>query len=376
MNYKKIKLNLENPLSFWSHFSGEERFYWYDRQKEQLIIGAERLCAVKNQTNEYPYLFHTQSFFEGEMRAPWQNMGDETLAFKHYYVKTSHESLYLTCTEPATIEPKKVLEVTHSLTQKEDDFEEWAKLFNQIQKSFKAGESQKIVASREIDFTSSQDFCIESILHKLSKNNPNCFIFAYQKGEKTFLGASPEVLVQKDDDEILSYALAGTISKTEINAAERLLNDPKNQFEHHIVIDKIRAQLLKKTSQVTVEETGLMELKNVYHLRTLLHAKDHSTSLTEWGAHLHPTPALGGEPSDYALNFLRHHEHHERGLYAAPLGIIDGQGNGTLVVGIRSALIEGKTLRAYVGCGIVPYSDVRDEFNETKVKLKTILEAL
>nr|WP_245392070.1 chorismate-binding protein [Lactococcus protaetiae] len=83
-----------------------------------------------------------------------------------------------------------------------------------------------------------------------------------------------------------------------------------------------------------------------------------------------------GEPKDEALNFLRNYETYERGLYAAPIGVIDAKGNGTIVVGIRSALIEGNTLHAYAGCGIVPSSDCLDEFNETKIKLKTILEAL
>ncbi|MDN5473997.1 MAG: isochorismate synthase, partial [Lactococcus lactis] len=206
--------------------------------------------------------------------------------------------------------------------------------------------------------------------------NPNAFIFAYQKGKRIFLGASPEILVQKENDQLLSYALAGTFPKTMENAGQKLLTDPKNLLEHDIVVQKIKRNLLEKAETVTVGTTELMELKNVYHLRTILSAKNSELSLIDWTKQLHPTPALGGEPRHEALEFLRKHENHERGLYAAPLGLIDSKGNGTMIVGIRSALIVDKKLYAYAGCGIIPSSDALEEFRETKVKLKTILEAL
>ncbi|HAP15356.1 MAG TPA: isochorismate synthase, partial [Lactococcus sp.] len=117
-------------------------------------------------------------------------------------------------------------------------------------------------------------------------------------------------------------------------------------------------------------------LKNVYHLQTVLKAKAGEHSLIDWTKHLHPTPALGGHPSRAALDFLRANEKHERGLYAAPLGLIDSQGNGTIIVAIRSALLKDKACYAYAGCGIVAASDCQAEFDETKIKLKTILEAL
>ncbi|MCE2142237.1 isochorismate synthase, partial [Streptococcus thermophilus] len=73
------------------------------------------------------------------------------------------------------------------------------------------------------------------------------------------------------------------------NAGEKLLTDPKNLLEHEIVVQKIKKNLLEKAESVKVGQTGLMELKNVYHLRTLLTAKSSKSSLIDWGKHLHPT---------------------------------------------------------------------------------------
>ena len=379
MNYKKINLTLNQPLSFWANFAESERFFWLDPQKKELVIGAERLKALdikEDDFSDYPYLFHSQTFFDDIKGQLWKDFGGETLAFKHYFVVNKEASYYLTYEKEEKISDFTFQEIKHELLEKTADFSVWEKLFYAIQKNFTDGKSKKIVASREVEFTSSQAFNLESILKKLIKNNPASFIFAYQKGKKIFLGASPEILVQKNNDEILSYALAGTMSKTVENADKKLLTDPKNLLEHDIVVQKIKKNLLEKADSVKVSQTGLMDLKNVYHLRTILRAKAPNLSLIDWAKQLHPTPALGGEPRHEALDFLRKNEEHERGLYAAPLGLIDSKGNGTMIVGIRSALLDGKKLYAYAGCGIIPSSKALDEFNETKIKLKTILEAL
>lgn len=96
----------------------------------------------------------------------------------------------------------------------------------------------------------------------------------------------------------------------------------------------------------------------------------------EWGHILHPTPALGGEPRQAALPLIRQLESYDRGMYAAPFGFMKDMGDGILVVAIRSALVEGDHLYAYAGCGLVDGSDCREEYEETKNKMRTILEAL
>ena len=216
------------------------------------------------------------------------------------------------------------------------------------------------------------------MLNKLVDNNPGCFIFAYEKDGRTFLGASPEILVRHRGKEILSYALAGTAPKEgeDRRTADELLHDPKNLFEHGIVTDAIVDNMKEITSKITVGETGIMELKHLYHLRTTITAEDDTLSLVEWGKRLHPTPAMGGEPRERALQILKDHERHERGMYAAPFGFMKDMGDGILVVGIRSALVIGPKLYAYAGCGIVEQSNVNEEYRETRNKMKTIVEAL
>jgi salicylate biosynthesis isochorismate synthase len=90
---------------------------------------------------------------------------------------------------------------------------------------------------------------------------------------------------------------------------------------------------------------------------------------------LHPTPAMGGVPRAVALGFLAKHES-PRGLYASPIGWLDGAGDGVFAVAIRSALLAPGRARAFAGVGIVRGSEVDREVSETRAKLATTHAAL
>ena len=209
MKYIKNDLILKNPLSFWANFPESERFFWFDPQKEEFVIGAERLRAVdpdKDNLSDIPYLFHSQTFFDDVKGERWKNFGGETIAFKHYFVANKKTSYYLTCDPPKNISEIPLTKIKHQISEKPSDFSDWEELFQAISQNFTDGKSKKIVASRELEFLSQSPFDLESILQNLLENNPNAFIFAYQKEQRIFLGASPEILVQKNGNQLLSYA--------------------------------------------------------------------------------------------------------------------------------------------------------------------------
>jgi menaquinone-specific isochorismate synthase len=65
-----------------------------------------------------------------------------------------------------------------------------------------------------------------------------------------------------------------------------------------------------------------------------------------------------------------------RGLYAGALGWIDSRGDGELLVGLRSALVDGPLATLYAGAGIVAGSDPERELAETELKFRAMQEAL
>ena len=362
------------------NFPNEERVFWVDRQSDRIVVGAKRLATVKDDEDRhnYAYVFYGDTFFETSKDPKWAGMGHEMIAFTHYYIVENGESFYLHAGESVPIEDFEVPRVRHNFKETSDDKAAWDSLMNAIAEGISSGEMTKVVSSREVEFTSDTPYNVASILANLVDNNPNCFIFGYEKDGRTFVGASPEILVRHRGSEILSYTLAGTAPKHGPNAwtKEQLLTDKKNLFEHNIVRDRIVNTMKAITPDVTIGETGIMELAHLYHLRTIITAKDSTKSLVEWAKLLHPTPALGGEPREKALALLQTYEAHERGMYAAPFGFMKDMGDGIVVVAIRSALIKDNVLYAYAGCGVVADSDADEEYAETNNKMRTILDAL
>ncbi|HBC94620.1 MAG TPA: isochorismate synthase [Pelotomaculum sp.] len=380
MKYQKKEVKLDNSLSFWKYFNKEERVLFYNSLNDELIIGAKRLKTFGQgeSYNNYLYIFSSRTFFGSVKDQKWAEFGNETVAFEYYLVEKKGKQTLYYFEDLVEIENLGIKSTEHLYKISADDYEEWKELFTNVYHEISLQKVNKIVISREVKIVCETLVNTESVLKNLLEKNQNSFIFAYFKNGKTFLGATPEILVLKEKNNIISYALAGTILRNDKDDELQkmmLLNDRKNRYEHQIVIDKIADVMRLYIRDVIIDETKILTLKNLHHLQTRIYGKDNST-LSEWVARLHPTPALGGNPTYKALKIIEMHEKHERGLYASPIGIISENGDGIFVAGIRSALICGNMVFAYTGGGIVGKSKCDDEYIETNNKLKTIIESL
>jgi len=380
LKHQKKEIRLDSSLSFWKHFDKEERVLFYNPLNKELIIGAKRLrtFAEGEGFKNYLYVFSSRTFFKSVKDQKWAGFGNETIAFEYYLVEKNGKQTLYYFKDSVEIDNLEIKSYEHPYISSTDDYEEWKELFTNVYHEITLGNVNKVVISREVKIECDTLVNIESVLRNLLEKNQNSFIFAYYKKGKTFLGATPEILVQKEKDNVISYALAGTIArndKDDENQKTRLLNDRKNRYEHQIVLDTIANIMRKFSNEVTVGETKILTLNNLHHLQTRVTSKDNAP-LSEWVTRLHPTPALGGNPVHKALKVIAKYEKHERGLYAAPIGIMNENGDGIFVAGIRSALIQGNIVFAYTGGGIVDQSECEDEYLETNNKLRTIMESL
>ncbi|MBE9063590.1 isochorismate synthase [cf. Phormidesmis sp. LEGE 11477] len=244
----------------------------------------------------------------------------------------------------------------------------------------------KVVLADVMDVEGAQPFDEVRSLQALRQNHPDCTVFSIGNGRgQSFIGASPERLLSITDGRFTTDALAGTISRgvlpsLDIQLAQTLVNSEKEQFEHRLVVEFIVRQL--RSLGLTPEYEALprvLQLLHVQHLHTPISANispPQSISPLDILAKLHPTPAVAGVPHQAACRLIRQYETFDRGLYAAPLGWIDTQGNSEFVVGIRSALLNGQKARLYAGAGIVAGSEPAKELAEIKLKLQALLNAL
>ncbi len=124
-------------------------------------------------------------------------------------------------------------------------------------------------------------------------------------------------------------------------------------------------------------EPQLVRVANIQHLATPIRAQlSRPVGVLELAGHMHPTPAVGGEPSDVARRLIPALEGLDRGWYAGPVGWTDINGDGELAVVLRCALLQGRLARCYAGVGVVRDSQPAQELAETELKLGALLPVL
>ena len=244
------------------------------------------------------------------------------------------------------------------------------------------GEIAKAVIARDIFVETDSPFNVHAILLQLKSN----FGSSYRYLIDGLIGASPELLIAVNGQDVRSHPLAGTVARTgdpetDHQLAIELIASTKNQLEHRIVIDMVHDTLLPWCSYLDWQpEPSIVEVANVQHLGTEISGRlsEPKVSVLELAYALSPTPALGGHPRKESLAQIKKVEGFERGRYGGAVGYVDANGDGIFAVTIRCAeLNEDRTqARLFAGGGIVGDSDPDSELAETQAKFKAMLAAI
>ncbi|KAB2338923.1 isochorismate synthase [Cytobacillus depressus] len=431
------EINQIDPLTFFiaghEAFFGE-RFFWKDPPDETFIIGmgicnqiqsdqaADRFFHVENEwkqliddaivMNRYktnavgPLMFGGFSFDPLKEKSKlWDKFSDSQFHIPTFMYSEIEGKAYLTtnviCTqndgesliEKLNTERQALFTALHDIQTKEihqlkEEIEispdEWKENVHSIVKELKQGSQlEKVVLARETRLYFDKPVQVEMVLAQLLEFQKESFIFAFESNGDCFIGASPERLIKKSSESLVTTCLAGSIArgKTEKEdkmLGEELLNDPKNQIEHQFVVQMIKEAMEEVCEEVILpEKTHLLKMRDIQHLHTPVIGKaNEDTSLLLLVDRLHPTPALGGMPKQAAVEKIRKVEKLDRGFYGAPLGWLDYQGNGEFAVSIRSGLIQKDEASIFAGCGVVKDSNPESEYIETKIKFRPMLTAL
>lgn len=247
----------------------------------------------------------------------------------------------------------------------------------------RAGEVEKVVLAREVQVHAPVAHDPGAVFGVLRDAFPGCFVYAVGRGEATFVGATPELLVRRDGERASTVALAGSTRRSadpavDDHLGEALLRSDKNRGEQAIVTRRIARALRPHSVWVTAApEPVVVRVANIQHLATPIRAQLSrplgAIALTEL---LHPTPAVGGEPFEVAERLIPQLEGFDRGWYAGPVGWTDANGDGEMCVALRCALLRGAIAHCYAGVGVVRDSDPAAELAETEVKLQALLPVL
>lgn len=430
------KVDHIEPLAFFSAGQKKylgERFYWKD-PSDDIFISGLGICKLIHCDQNSDRFFHVEKewkkaiengiiyndfheagtgplMFGGFSFDPikkktqlWSKFSDALFHMPKYLLTKVNGQYYLTtnvlCTqhddlsiaERVFLERQQILSSVHqpkkvkdaAINKKEEvNPENWKETVRKLVSHLKNGELKKAVLARELRLYFNDDVPIEGVLKRLLTEQRESYTFAFESNGDCFIGASPERLVKKEGKKLYSTCLAGSIArgKTEEEdeqLGQTLLGDDKNLMEHQFVVEMIKDAMEQVCEQVELpDHPVLMKMRDIQHLFTpVVGISKSQSSLFQLVDRLHPTPALGGFPKQDAVEMIREIEELDRGLYGAPVGWIDNNGNGEFAVAIRSALIQGNEASLFAGCGIISDSDAESEYSETKVKFKPMLSAL
>jgi menaquinone-specific isochorismate synthase len=239
----------------------------------------------------------------------------------------------------------------------------------------RAGHLSKVVLARDMIAVADAPIDPRVLLRRLADRFPSCYTFACAG----LVGATPELLVRRFGGQVESLVLAGTIARGDgDDSAATLFASAKDREEHAYAADMVRAALAPLCRELTVpDEPELLALSNLIHLATPVRGRlSEERSVLDVVAALHPTPAVGGTPTDAAVEVIRELETMDRGRYAGPVGWIDARGDGEWGIALRCAQIEGTQARLYAGGGIVAGSDPAAELAETQTKFRAMRYAV
>ncbi|MDA1764288.1 isochorismate synthase [Bacillus cereus] len=420
-------VKIQNVYSSADKYEGK-RFFWSSSDLQ--LIGIDHLLRLSLKDNDYEYIIQEMNSLKKITITNSSVIGTGPIAFSALSFDPSYENRSIWSDEPVatcvvpkylfTFKDSKTWVTINLIVNEETEYkdvsycqndlnelifmsekdknqlfkhenlefeeigaEEWIRNVANVIDIIQKGELEKIVMARSLKLENEEGFSSSTIIQNLLKNNPSDYIFALENEKSCFLGATPERLIKKENNVILSACLAGSAfqENNEIENEQiksQLLNDSKNLEEHAYVVEMIKNSLLLFTDSLEIPESpSILTTKALFHLYTPVKGfVEPETNLLQIVKQLHPTPALNGTPTELSKQYIKKYENLDRGFYGGPIGWFDFDNNGEFVVAIRSGYITKKRCYLFAGCGIVDKSIPSHEYLETKTKFKPMLKAI
>ncbi len=233
-----------------------------------------------------------------------------------------------------------------------------------------------------------------SLYRALRTLNPSPYMYFYDFGDFSVVGASPEILVRQEavaataqrpaGQQITIRPLAGTrprgaTNEADVAAEHELINDPKERAEHVMLIDLARNDIgrIAQTGSVKVTESFTVErYSHVMHIVSNVQGqlKDGMSNMDVLRATF-PAGTLTGAPKVHAMELIDVLEPSKRGIYGGACGYLSFAGDMDVAIAIRTGIIKNQTLYVQAAAGVVADSVPELEWAETEAKARALLRA-
>lgn len=259
--------------------------------------------------------------------------------------------------------------------------EEFKNIVSQCKQSCFRGDVFQIVPSRQFKQKFSGDeFNVYRVLRSI---NPSPYLFYFDYGNYKILGSSPEAQLIVRDNQAQIHPIAGTVRRTgspelDKELTNQLINDPKENEEHVMLVDLARNDLSRNSTNVSVESYKEIQVfSHVIHMVSKVIADlDPNLNTMKVFADSFPAGTLSGAPKFKAMELLDQYENQNRGIYGGAIGYLGFNGEINMAIAIRTFVSKQNTLYFQAGAGVVSKSIEEIELQEVNHKLGALRKAI
>ncbi len=255
--------------------------------------------------------------------------------------------------------------------------QQYIEMVQQGIKSCFRGDVFQIVLSRRFEQSFRGD---EFNVYRALRNvNPSPYLFYYDYGDYKLMGSSPEAQLVIHQGKAIMHPIAGTFRRTGDDAedktrADELMEDPKENAEHVMLVDLARNDLSTICTGVHVSQFRKIQYySHVIHLVSEVQGDvPPNTNPFEVLFKTFPAGTLSGAPKYRAMQLIDASEPTGRSFYGGAIGFVGFNGSCNHAIMIRSILSKNNTLFYQAGAGIVAASKPESELQEVNNKLNAL----
>jgi isochorismate synthase len=249
--------------------------------------------------------------------------------------------------------------------------------------SFQEGRFQKVVISRSKRVELNPTFDIIKAFLGLCAAYPYAFVSCVSiPNIGTWMGASPEVLISVDKQKIFKTAAVAGTQLRDASIAPAQVGWRQKDIEEQAMVSRYIINCFKKIRLREFDEIGprTAVAGNLVHLKTDFAVDMQAVNFPQLGSVmlelLHPTSAICGMPRETAMAFIEKYEKYDRSFYSGFIGPVKVDGESHIYVNIRCMQLYRHHAVLYAGAGVTHESVPEKEWEETEIKMNTLLDQI
>ena len=259
-------------------------------------------------------------------------------------------------------------------------YEKYKKIFELFSRKIRQGETYQIKICTK--YKNKSLINPVNFFWKLMRVNSSPESFMIKDKDYSIVSCSPETLIDKKKNKIITKPIAGTFKKKLLSnkniALRYFKNNEKETKEHNMIVDMERSDLSKicKPGSVKIlKKKYVEEYKHLFHYVTSIGGiLNKNTKLIDIIKAMMPGGSVIGCPKIRTLELLNNQEKESRNIFTGSFGFIKFNQDMKFNIIIRSILNYKNQSEISAASGVVLDSSPKKEFNENYIKAKSLLE--